>query len=358
MDYIVDHLFPDMIPNYEEMTPAEFEAYNDARFDPGHCSVVLKLTPDYSDLFLAHDTWCPYGWMNRIYKMYYIDLQDVNVKARGVSFSSFPGMLYSQDDFYITDQNLAVTETTNELFNSTEFSLINTQTLLTWIRIRAANTLSDNGKTWTQTASRYWTGTYTNQWMVLDYKKFTPNQPLQEGTFWVMEEIPSRCHAEDLTQYLERGDWRSYNVAFFPEIYNVSGYPPIVAKYGNDKSYDLAPRAKIMRRDINNVTDIAALQNFMLYNGYKFDPFSEGNPHYSISSRRDLETPTPLADGGIDSKIINSSMIKNLTVLAHAGPTTHQDLPPFEWTAQWTDPHLGQPVKFDFDWVTIKPSLF
>jgi len=193
--------------------------------------------------------------------------------------------------------------------------------------------------------------------MVLDYKKFTPNQPLEEGTLWVMEEIPSQCHAEDLTQFLERGDWRSYNVAFFPTIYNLSGYPQIVQKYGTDKSYDLAPRAKIMRRDVNTVTDVDSLKKFMLYNDYQNDPFSEGNPHYSISSRRDLETPTPLADGGVDSKIINFALLKNFTVLAHAGPTT-EGLPPFEWTSAFTDPHLGQPAKFTFDWVTMKPSLF
>lgn len=31
---------------------------------------------------------------------------------------------------------------------------------------------------------------YNNQWMVVDYKKFTPGKPVQPGTLTVLEEIP------------------------------------------------------------------------------------------------------------------------------------------------------------------------
>lgn len=31
---------------------------------------------------------------------------------------------------------------------------------------------------------------YNNQWIVVDYKKFTPKKPLQDGALWILEQIP------------------------------------------------------------------------------------------------------------------------------------------------------------------------
>lgn len=63
----------------------------------------------------------------------------------------------------------------------------------------------------------------------------------------------------DRTQDLERGYWPSYNVPYFKEVYDASGYPEAAKRLralGPDYneavaglSYQLAPRAKIFRRD-------------------------------------------------------------------------------------------------------------
>jgi hypothetical protein len=50
-------------------------------------------------------------------------------------------------------------------------------------------------------------------------------------------------------------------------VYNMSGYPAMVAKYGPDMSYQLAPRAKIFRRDQGKVLDMATMKDLMRYNG-------------------------------------------------------------------------------------------
>ena len=47
------------------------------------------------------------------------------------------------------------------------------------------------------------------------------------------------------------------------EIYNKSGYPGLVNKFGPQESYDLAPRARIFRRDANKVNDLEGAEYFL-----------------------------------------------------------------------------------------------
>lgn len=63
------------------------------------------------------------------------------------------------------------------------------------------------------------------------------------------------------------GYWPSYNVPFYEEVFNISGYANYVAKFGSDFSYQLAPRAKIFRRDQGKVTEMKGFQNILRYNG-------------------------------------------------------------------------------------------
>jgi len=46
------------------------------------------------------------------------------------------------------------------------------------------------------------------------------------------------------------GYWPSYNVPFYPVIYNMSGYPEMVDSFGPLLSYELSPRAKIFRAQL------------------------------------------------------------------------------------------------------------
>lgn len=63
------------------------------------------------------------------------------------------------------------------------------------------------------------------------------------------------------------GYWPSYNVPFFEKVYNLSGYPAFAAKHGTDFTYQLAPRAKIFRRDQASVKDMDSMKRIMRYNG-------------------------------------------------------------------------------------------
>lgn len=45
-------------------------------------------------------------------------------------------------------------------------------------------------------------GTYANQWMVLDLAKFSPGMPPRAGLLHILEELPGLIHYEDMTEIL------------------------------------------------------------------------------------------------------------------------------------------------------------
>ena len=50
--------------------------------------------------------------------------------------------------------------------------------------------------------------------MILDYKLFEPEKPLQPNTFWVLEQLPGdNVKSADVTELLEKQRyWASYNI--------------------------------------------------------------------------------------------------------------------------------------------------
>lgn len=57
----------------------------------------------------------------------------------------------------------------------------------------------------------------------------------------------------DQTDILRAGYWSSYNIPFYEDIYNMSGYFTAFEAHGTDFSYSLCPRAEIFRRDQGKV---------------------------------------------------------------------------------------------------------
>lgn len=126
------------------------------------------------------------------------------------------------------------------------------------------------GKEWTEVFSRHNSGTYNNQWMIVDYKLFKPLKPLRDGLFWVLEQLPTLIESRDMTDVLRsQSFWPSYNSPYFPTIFNLSGVPALVEQYGDWFTYDKTPRALIFNRDQSKVTDMDSMirmVNFCLYN--------------------------------------------------------------------------------------------
>lgn len=64
-------------------------------FVAGRCSVLVKVTPDLSDLLVGHVTWWTFTSMTRIYKHYTFNLHGSQYKTHTTSMSSYPGMVTS-----------------------------------------------------------------------------------------------------------------------------------------------------------------------------------------------------------------------------------------------------------------------
>jgi hypothetical protein len=90
---------------------------------------------------------------------------------------------------------------------------------------------------------------YNNQWMLLDYKLFTPGAPLPPGFFSVLEQLPGLVIASDMTDTLvEQGYWASYNRPFYPEVYSLSNQSGLVREHGDHFTYNKTARAVLLRQ--------------------------------------------------------------------------------------------------------------
>ncbi|XP_049602012.1 phospholipase B-like 1 [Syngnathus scovelli] len=324
----------------------------------GHCSALIKMLPGFENLLFAHSSWYTYAATMRIYKHWDFHIADPNTATGKLSFSSYPGFLVSLDDFYLLGSGLMMTQTTNNVFNTSLFNFVTPKSLLAWQRVRLAHSLAHTGEEWAKIFSQYNSGTYNNQYMVLDRSKVKLGHSIRDGALTVVEQIPGLVEHSDQTQALRRGYWPSYNVPFHQNIYSLSGYELMQQEYGEDFSYDLCSRAKIFRRDQANVKDLNSLKYIMRFNDYKNDPYSKGNPCKSICCRNDLKTEEPSPSGCYDTKVTDFQMAGEFSAEAVNGPTTQGGLPPFVWDNFSDISHQGLPQYYNFTFVTMKPRLF
>ena len=212
-----------------------------------HCSALIKLLPNNSDIMFGHDTWDSYESASprsiKRFRLHTLTRSEILVDHWGepiigdlrhisnigpelvtsatkesrwgsselvisdVTFSSSPGFIASVDDFYITSGSygsLMVTETSLDLYTPFLVEGIHPESVLFWIRATIANSLARNGPEWSWWFSLFHSGTYVNQWMVVDMNLFTPySSSLEPNLLTVLEEMPGLVHSEDQTQHLE-----------------------------------------------------------------------------------------------------------------------------------------------------------
>ncbi|XP_075889291.1 putative phospholipase B-like 2 [Nelusetta ayraudi] len=344
----------------------------------GSCSALIKLLPNNEDLLVSHDTWNTYQSMLRIMKKYVFDFKvspssNSSLPGRTQAFSSYPGSIFSGDDFYILSSGLVTLETTIGNSNPALWKYVTpTNTVFEWLRNIVANRLATNGLQWADIFSRNNSGTYNNQWMIVDYKLFSPGQTkFEEGLLLILEQIPGLIHVEDKTrELLEKSYWASYNIPYFEQIFNASGCNELVEKYGSWFTLDRNPRAQIFKRDHTTVKDLDSMIRLMRYNNFKEDPLSKcdgcdppANGENAISARSDLNPANgtyPFGalrqrqHGGTDMKLTSYGMFRDYAMMAVNGPTWDQ-VPPFQWsTSPYKDlRHMGHPDTWTFKPVKV-----
>lgn len=349
-------------------------------FGAESCSVLIKLLPGSKELFFSHVTGNRYETMLRIQKRYRLNYKESKssyqlVFGHDITFSSYPGFLYSMDDFYLISSGLAVTETTISVYNPQLWANVQpVGQVMVFVRAMVANRLASDGLAWTKWFKKYNSGTYNNQWLVINYSLFRPGRKLpRRGLLFMLEQIPGLVETRDVTEsFLNQTYWASYNVPFLPAISEASGQDDMVKRYGNWFSYKDNPRARIFARDHVSVTDVPSMMRLMRSNDFRNDPQSRCEsciPPYSaanaISSRDDLndkdgvypfETLGYSNQGAIDAKVTSHMTFKKLTFLAVSGPTwgTGGLLGEFCWSKSHAAnvSHIGLPDCWSF-----KPKL-
>ncbi|XP_037521639.1 putative phospholipase B-like 2 [Rhipicephalus sanguineus] len=130
----------------------------------GSCSALVKLLPGNKDLYFAHNTWTKYSSMLRILKKFRLPYRHTpdscaNIAGHTTTFSSYPGRIFSGDDFYLISSGLATMETTLGNENDDLYRTVKPQSVLAFIRNLVANRLAENGHEWTEIFSWYNSGT-------------------------------------------------------------------------------------------------------------------------------------------------------------------------------------------------------
>eukprot|EP00198_Chlamydomonas_reinhardtii_P009289 XP_001698626.1 predicted protein [Chlamydomonas reinhardtii] len=254
----------------------------------GRCSALIKVTPDLSDILMGHVTWWGYASMLRLYKHYSFRLTSVS----------------SADDWYLLGSGLVVTETSLDIYDHTRYNAsygTGPGSLLSWQRALAANLLAEDGAGWAELAALHNSGSYNNQYLIVDLNRFSPGQELQPGLLTVMEIIPA------------------------------------------------------------GATDLASLRALLRSNAFgarPADPLAADSPWEALCGRGDLDPEDPDVYGCYDGKVTNYRRALALSADAINGPTTSGGQRPFAWADHprfERIPHRGMLEVFDTAWEEQAP---
>ena len=357
-------------PNFKNMTIDELLTYTALHT---HCSSLVKAANDLSDIWFGHNTWTSYGIMIRTFKEYRFVTNKQTEKSKSVVFCSYPGALSSADDFYYMDTKLLVQETTNGNYNESLYDLLSPETLFTWVRAILANRLASTSEEWIEIFKRENSGTCNNQFQVSDINKVDfETKTFEKNALMIVEPLPGYTESADITHFLRRGYWPSFNIPYFKNIYEMSGFKALV----DDKpelyySYDYSGsnRPKIFRREFSKVNSLEDFKKILRFNKYEEDEFSQKNAAWTIASRYDLNTKgvgRPLCYGAVDVKAVSVKDLKEGKNIIHiiSGPT-NDDQPSFSWSNTTCDAadknkwyHEDVAETWNFPWIEYQVQLF
>lgn len=312
------------------------------------CSALVRLLPDYSDIYFGHDSWSDYRKMTNLIKEYHFDVPER--VAKKVVVSTKMGALPSSEDFWLTDRGLMIFETTNSNFNESLFDLIKKETVLTWVRNLHAAWVADSSEEWADEFLKYNSGTYNNQYVIVDSKKFVPGERPTKDLIWITETMPGIAVKRDVTNvFVDQGYWPSFNVPYTEEIFNIAGY--------HENDYYNSSRYLIFHRDAPLVTNFKEFKELLRKNDYENEEYDQ-DPGQQIMARYDLRKENPVAFGALDTKVTTAMESLGFLKFQAIGSPEYEkhgpwkfDQPPFEDIK-----HDGLPTVWQFDWINYTTS--
>jgi len=331
------------------------------------CSGLVAISPDYQELYFGQDAWSSFLKMHNVLKEYHINVSEHSAKR--IVISTRMGALASSDDFWLSDQGLMVLETTNNNFNKSLYDFVTTKSLLTWIRVLHATWVSQGAEEWTKEFIRENSGTYNNQYIVVDSKKFYPGKKPTKDLIWVIEQLPSLYRSADLTNLLSTRRWfPSINTPFFEDIFNIAGYPEKIKEkgdLGDYYSYYNSSRFLIFQREAPKIKNFEDFKKLMRFNNWKNDEYGHKDAGQQILARYDLRLPDckygkANAFGGLDTKAAKATeILSTLSFEAIASPE-HENNPPWAFgEGQFAHLHYdGLPRVWNFSWINFSANSY
>ena len=228
--------------------------------------------------------------------------------------------------------------------------------------------MAGSAEEWTSIFKKENSGTYNDQYMILDLNKINlKEKKIPEKSLMIIEQLPGETDINDVTEILKKGYWPSYNVPYSDKIYTKSGYKIILDSNKDlykDCDYNNCSRANIFKREQKNVKNIDDYKKLMRYNDFENDEYSYNDPSLTIACRSDLGEKKECY-GTTDVKFVSVKELLEEKINIHiiSGPTNVQQ-PTFSWkntTCYEESPnmwyHEGVVDTWNFPWVDYKVQL-
>uniref|UniRef100_A0A023EVM6 Phospholipase B-like n=1 Tax=Aedes albopictus TaxID=7160 RepID=A0A023EVM6_AEDAL len=391
--------------------------------EPNKGMMLLKLVESVTgkvNILLGHTSDGSYASMLRMMKKYTLNyhfseesIVERVVPNTNIVFTGYPAVLASLDDFYMLSGKhhrmvVAGIKIKNDNLNLwTKIDLVRSVSLAP--RVMACNRLAHSGRVWSKYFARS-PSTGAKQWLLVDLTRLNRENELMDdsaeveemllshaeyddpratrkmqstdyvevdfegivrkmtsigkisdgGLFWVVDQLPGRLHAEDMTEKIVRdGYWLGTGIPTFGELADIGQ----VKTNGTDSQ-----RHSIQEKILNNITDLEGLAKFIRQSAYRGDldqqhPTAFGNIDMKLFEETNASNGTglfqaysgPLYDPITDGQAVKRSIESDgdgeaEAIIPAAVVAKKKRVKPFDWDAakKLDVPHQGQPTLWNF----------
>ncbi|XP_034104416.1 putative phospholipase B-like lamina ancestor [Drosophila albomicans] len=255
-------------------------------------------------LLFGHSTAGSYSSMLRIQKRYKFhyhfapDTRSNTVPGVDITFTGYPGILGSTDDFYVVKGRQVQSTVGGVGIKNENLALwkdVKVEQMVPLVaRVMAANRIAQNRRTWARAMSRHpFTG--AKQWISVDLNKLGAQDNLYntldadekhddaavavnekdnaaiserhdqlKSMVWILEQLPGRVHSKDVTEnFILAGNtsWLANGMPYFDDILEASG----ISRDNYSQDQELSPA------DEAELTTLEAVDKYLRKRGFRGD---------------------------------------------------------------------------------------